>query len=84
MSKERVKELLAQLRNEIRNTDVDEELRDIMQSLDADIRGVIDNDDDVNAVIDRAKELEANFATRHPAAERFVREVIDTLVRMGI
>ena len=84
MSKERVKELLAQLRNEIRNTDVDEELRDIMQSLDADIRGVIDNDDDVNAVIDRAKELEADFATRHPAAERFVREVIDTLVRMGV
>jgi ABC-type transporter Mla subunit MlaD len=84
MSKERVKELLAQLRNEIRHTDVDEELHEIIQGLDADIRGVIDNDDDVNAVIDRAKELEANFATRHPAAERFVREVIDTLVRMGI
>jgi hypothetical protein len=36
------------------------------------------------AQVDRAKELEAEFATKHPAAERFMREVIDALVRMGI
>ena len=41
-------------------------------------------EDDVSAVIDRAKEVEANFATQHPNAERFIREVIDLLVRMGI
>jgi hypothetical protein len=35
-------------------------------------------------LIDRAKEVEAGFATRYPAAERFMREVIDALVRMGI
>ena len=29
-------------------------------------------------------EMEAEFATKHPAAERFMREVIDALVHMGI
>ena len=84
MSKERIKDLLAQLREEIRNTDVDDELQDLIGELDHDIQGVIENDTDVNAVVDRAKELEANFMTSHPNAERFVREVIDLLVRMGI
>lgn len=84
MSKERIKDLLAQLREEIRSTDVDDELQNLIGELDHDIQGVIENDTDVNAVVDRAKELEANFATNHPNAERFVREVIDLLVRMGI
>jgi chorismate mutase len=84
MSNERIKDLLAQLREEIRNADVDDELEKLIGKLDEDIHGVIDDNADVNAVIDRAKELEANFATDHPTAERFVREVIDLLVRMGI
>jgi hypothetical protein len=45
---------------------------------------VIENDEDVNAVVERAKELEADFATSYPTAERVMREVIDALVRMGI
>lgn len=84
MSKDRIKELLAQLQNEIRNTDMDDELRTLMSDLDSDIHNVIENDEEVSALIDRAKEVEAGFATRYPAAERFMREVIDTLVRMGI
>ena len=39
---------------------------------------------DMDDIVDRAKEVEANFATSHPTAERVVREVIDLLVRMGI
>ena len=84
MSNEKIKDLLQQLREEIRKADVDEELQQLMSDLDDDVHSVIENEADVNAVIDRAKELEAGFATRHPAAERFVREVIDLLVRMGI
>jgi len=84
MSKDRIKELLAQLQKEIRSTDMDEELQTLISDLDNDIHNVIENDEDMNALIDRAKEMEAGFATRHPAAERFMREVIDTLVRMGI
>ncbi len=84
MSKERVKELLGQLREELRKTDVDEELDRMIGELDDEIQGVVDTDADVNDMIDRAKGFEADFASRHPAVERFMREVIDTLVRMGI
>jgi len=84
MSNERIKELLAQLREELESTDVDDDLQKLMGELDDEIHGVIENDADVSALVDRAKELEAGFATKHPAAERFMREVIDTLVRMGI
>ena len=77
MSKERVKELLGQLREELRNTDVDEELDKMISELDDEVHGVDD-------FIDRAKGFEADFATKYPAVERFMREVIDTLVRMGI
>ena len=84
MSKDRIKELLAQLQEEIRSTDMDEELQTLISDLDNDIHSVIEDDGDMNVLIDRAKEMEAGFATRHPAAERFMREVIDALVRMGI
>jgi hypothetical protein len=72
------------LQDELRDTDVDDELQGLMSDLDKDIHGAIENDGDVNILIDRAKAMEADFATRHPAAERFMREVIDALVRMGI
>ena len=84
MSKDRIKELLSQLQDELRKTDMDDELQTLISGLDDDIHGAIENDGDVSALIDRAKEMEADFATRHPAAERFMREVIDALVRMGI
>lgn len=84
MSKERIKELLAQLREEIRSTEVDEELQKLIGELDDDIHAVIENDEDMNAVVERAKEVEASFATSYPTAERVMREVIDALVRMGI
>lgn len=84
MSKQRIRELLTQLRQELGNTDIDDELEKLISDLDDDIHSAIDDDTDVNAVVERAKELEAGFATNYPTAERVMREVIDTLVRMGI
>ena len=84
MSKERIKELLSQLREELRTTDIDEELEQMLGGLDDDIDKIIDDDGDLDDVIERAKTVEANFATNYPTAERVVREVIDLLVRMGI
>jgi predicted RNA-binding Zn ribbon-like protein len=84
MSKERIRELLTQLREELGKTDIDADLEKLIGDLDDDIHSAIDDDDDVNAVVERAKELEAGFATNYPTAERVMREVIDTLVRMGI
>lgn len=90
MSKQRIMELLTQLRQEIRDTDIDEELEQLLTGLDKDIENAIDDTAGVDAVVDmedvvdRAKELEASFATEHPTVARVVREAIDLLVRMGI
>ena len=84
MSNERIKNLLVQLREEIGKADVDAELQELMADLDNDIHAVIENDSDAGALVERATGLEANFAVKHPAAARFLREVIDTLARMGI
>ncbi len=90
MSKQRIKNLLTQLREEIRETDIDEELEQLLAGLDKDIENAIDDDASVDGVVDmddvldRAKELEASFATDHPTVARVVRETIDLLVRMGI
>lgn len=90
MSKERIKELLAQLREEIRATDIDDELEQLLGKLDDDIETMSDEDAgpdavvDMDDIVDRAKELEAGFATDHPTAVRVLREVVDLLVRMGI
>ena len=90
MSKERIKNLLTQLREEIQNTDIDDELEQLLAGLDQDIETAIDDNAGVDAVVDiedvvdRAKEFEASFASEHPTAARVVREAIDLLVRMGI
>jgi len=87
MSTEQIKELLVQLQEEIHKTELDDETRSLVRQLDTDIHGLLVDDADqadAGSVVTRAKELEANFATDHPTAERFMREVIDVLVRMGI
>ncbi len=87
MSKEQIKDLLAELQKEIHNTELDDETRSLVRQLDTDIHSMLAEDADeaeADSVLTRAKALEANFATEHPAAERFMREVIDVLVRMGI
>ena len=87
MSTEQIKELLAELQKEIHDTELDDETRSLVRQLDTDIHSMLAEDADAveaGSVLTRAKALEANFATEHPAAERFMREVIDVLVRMGI
>ena len=84
MSKERIKKLLGQLREELRTTDIDEELEQLLGELDDDIENVVEENADLNEVIERAKQVEASFATNYPTAERVVRELVDLLVRMGI
>jgi hypothetical protein len=87
MSTEQVKDLLAELQEEIHKTELDDEMRSLVRQLDTDIQGLLAADADpekADSVVTRAKALEASFATEHPTAERFMREVIDVLVRMGI
>jgi len=87
MSNTEIRDLLAKLQDEIQKTELDDETRSMVKELDADIHGLLDTDSDkseTDSVVEKARALETNFATEHPAIERFMREVIDVLVRMGI
>lgn len=87
MSNEHIRRLLAELHDEIQKTKLDADTRDLVKELDADIHDLLDPDSataETGSVLKRAKQLEANFATEHPTAERFMREVIEALARMGI
>lgn len=90
MKSNQIKETLRRLHEDLdaRNV-VDPELRELLKTLDADIhallgrRGRTDETATAN-LVDRLETFEADFATEHPAVERFVRELIDALGKMGI
>ena len=86
MSNKEIRQLLARLQEEIRNTELDDDTRALVRDLDDDIHGLLSEQGhgEGDSVLQKARELETNFATEHPAIERFMREVIDALVRMGI
>ena len=84
-----IKETLRRLHADLdaRNV-VDPELRQLLTKLDEDIHKLLDKRGaDVTAaakLVDRLEALEADFATEHPTVERFARELIDALAKMGI
>jgi vacuolar-type H+-ATPase subunit H len=86
MSQERIKTLLQQLQQELaKTTTVDAETLAQVKQLDSDIDQWIEDAEDVNSpIMEDAIALEARFAANHPVAERLIREVIDTLARIGI
>jgi hypothetical protein len=87
MSNKEIKELLRELRGEIGKTELDDETLSLVRDLDADIDDLLDPEGDraeTDSVLEKARELETSFAAEHPSIERFMREVIDVLVRMGI
>jgi len=86
MSNEEIRQLLSKLHEEIQKTELDSETQSLMRELDADIHSLAnpETSDDANPVLERARLLEAKFATNHPTAERLTTEVINILARMGI
>ena len=87
MSNKEIKDLLGKLRDEIGKTELDDDTLSLVRDLDADIDDLLDPEGDraeTDSVLEKARELETNFATEHPSIERFMREFIDVLVRMGI
>jgi chorismate mutase len=87
MSNIQIRRLLAKLRDEIQKTELDADTRTLVRELDSDIHVLLDSNAvgaEAASVLKRAKELEANFAIEHPTAERFMREVIEALARMGV
>ena len=87
MGEQRIKELLAELRGELQRTEgVDEALLTSVSTLESNIGELVDSsvDSSENTVLDDAIALEAVFAASHPVAEKIIRELINSLSRIGI
>jgi hypothetical protein len=81
-----IKAFLAQLSKELqRSEDFDIEARQILDDLHKDVDQLEEpGQTKIEPALDRIKELEAKFASKHPALERIVRELTDALAKMGI
>jgi hypothetical protein len=87
MNEEKVKALLDELLNEIRQSeDQDDEVLASAEQLEADIAALLNPDVDSsdNTVMDDMIALEARFASNYPVAEKIVRELVNSLSRIGI
>jgi len=88
MSENELKHLLNRLNDALENTDsVDEETLALVRELDEEIHRLTEagaEAADYDNVLDQAKSVETRFAVDHPVAERFLREIIDALSRVGI
>jgi mevalonate kinase len=87
MTEANLKELLSRLHEALEDTEkVDDETLKLVQELDEDINRLLEADDDdgLDSVMDHAQSMEARFAVEHPVAERFLREIMDALARVGI
>jgi hypothetical protein len=88
MTEKSLQTLLSELQELLEKTDqVDPETRELVRDLDAEVNRLLDPDsgeDDFDSVVDHAKSVETRFAVDHPVAERFLREIIDALSKVGI
>jgi len=85
MSAERVRELLKQLRAELDAANVDAETLASIREFDRDIRRALDARDPPGAALtDRAKAIEVEFAVKHRVAEQVLREIVETLAKIGV
>ena len=87
MSEQRIKELMSELVSELEKTEsIGEETVSVAKKLESDINDFVDPEVDTveNTILDDAIALEASFAATHPIAEKVIRELINTLSRIGI
>ncbi len=87
MSAEKIKQLVAELVAELEKTDgVDTETLQSAQLLAGQVDDLMDPEIDTSdsTVMDDAIALEARFAASYPTAEKIVRELVNTLSRIGI
>ena len=87
MSVQRIKQLLQELETELQHADdMQPQTRDALRKLRDDIRDLVDPqvDSSETTVLDDAIALEASFAASHPVAEKLLRELINSLSKIGI
>lgn len=87
MSEARIKQLMSELIKELESAEsVDEETLEAARRLEGGIHDVANPEVDTSdsTVLDDAIALEARFAARFPVAERILRELVNSLSRIGI
>ena len=87
MSEERIRELMVELIGELQKTEgVSVEVMEHARKLESDVQDLVNPEVDTadNTILDDAIALEATFATSHPMAEKILRELVNTLSRLGI
>lgn len=91
MDKQELAALLKKLQAELESGQaVDEQLKQQLQALDQDIQKVLAqgtaqaHETDEASLGERATEIEARFASEHPYLASTLRDVMDTLGKMGI
>lgn len=88
MNESKLNDLLGKLNDELDKTDsVDPKTLELLQQLKADLQRLGSGETpepEYDSVLEQAQALEARFASEHPAAERFFREIMDMLAKVGI
>ena len=88
MESKQLRDLLNQLQDALEQTeDLDPETRALVADLDQDINRLLDPEspeNETDGIIEAAQSVQTRFAVDHPVADRFLREIIDTLAKVGI
>ncbi|HET6565179.1 MAG TPA: DUF4404 family protein [Xanthomonadales bacterium] len=88
MNESKLNDLLGKLNDELDKTDsVDPQTLELLQELQGDLQRLGSGEvpePEYDTVLEQAQALEARFASEHPAAERFIREIMDMLAKVGI
>ncbi len=87
MSESRVTELMRELVAEIEGTpSLNKDVLISARKLESGINDLVDPevDSSENTLLDDAIALEASFAATHPVAAKIIRELVDSLSRIGI
>lgn len=86
MSNDEIRQTLTRLHQELENAEhVEPELKTLLEEVDADIHKLLGTTDQPpDGLNERVDELVAQFAASHPGADRFLRELVDSLGKLGI
>jgi hypothetical protein len=88
MNNDELKNSLLRLHVQLEKTDtIEPELRDILETLNADITVLLSAEKDktiADTLVERVQETSAKFAVKHPHLEPILQEIGQILSRMGI
>ncbi len=87
MDLDELKGTLKSLHEELaRETEVDQELKDLLTTLDEDIHQLVEPPTEPadGGVLEQAESLAARFAAAHPRLESMMQEVVAALAKMGV